>query len=80
MTSIKPTNDIQTYLNDSATSIVILMGVLVYFPTLMIILLMAYTRVIDFKIALVLAFLFLFFYGIILFSMYQVFQNFLLFR
>jgi hypothetical protein len=80
MTSTNTTKDIQSYLDDSATSIVILIGVLVYFPTLMIILLMAYTRVIDFKIALVLAFLFLFFYGIILFSMYQIFQNFLLFR
>jgi hypothetical protein len=63
------------YVYDYILSVTTLLGVLVYFPTILIILMMAYTNVINFKIALVLAFLFLIFYAIILFSMYRVIQN-----
>jgi hypothetical protein len=76
MSALKSSNIVlDHYVRDTALSFCVFMMVLVYFPTIMIILLLNYTNVINFKISLILALLFFLFDLLLIFSIYRVIQN-----
>jgi hypothetical protein len=61
----------------TALSLVMLFGIILFFPSVMILLIMAYTKLISIPLAIIITFFLLLFYGIILYSIYVVMENYL---